>query len=266
MRKIVVFAASLLLAMSCRKEGDLAPGPAEDTVAKEMLQGIWCNEDNESVALRVKGDTIYYPDPASIPVYFRIIGDTLAIHGAKTVKYKIVKQAPHLFVFENQSGDKIKLNKSENASDIYYFSTRKNIALNQRTLIKRDSVVTVNDTRYHYYIQVNPTTYKIVKTSYNEDGMAVDNIYYDNIIHLVVYQGANSLFSSNFTKRDFKGLIPKQYLSESILSDIVLYKVTDSGLLFVASLAVPDTPISFQVSICISEKGEKKLGIIGVGS
>ena len=77
------------------------------------------NEDGEDVAFRVKGDTIFYPDTTSLPVYFQIIDDTLVLHGAKEAKYHIQKQAEHLYVFENQSGAHLTLPKSEAASDIY---------------------------------------------------------------------------------------------------------------------------------------------------
>lgn len=41
----------------------------EDLAAKKMLQGIWLNDDDEDdVAFRAKGDTIYYPDSTSQPV------------------------------------------------------------------------------------------------------------------------------------------------------------------------------------------------------
>ena len=137
------------------------------------------------------------------------------------------------------------------------------MALNQRQLIKRDSVVTVGSNHYHYYVQVNPTTYKVVKTSYNDDGVAVDNIYYDNIVHLSVYNGASCLFSSDFRKRDFAGLVPQQYLSQSVLSDIVYYQATAAGIEFVASLAIPDSASSFQIKITIAANGKKKMQVFG---
>ncbi len=58
------------------------------------------------------------------------------------------------------------------------------LALNQNTLIKRDTVVVRGDEKYHLYVQVNPTSYKVYKSSYNDDGVEVDNVYYDNIVNL----------------------------------------------------------------------------------
>lgn len=30
---------------------------------------------------------------------------------------------------------------------------------------------------------------KVVKTTYSEDGISMDNIYYDNVMHICVYEG-----------------------------------------------------------------------------
>lgn len=55
-----------------------------------MLQGIWLNDDDEDdVAFRVKGDTIYYPDSTSQPVYFYIAGDTLVMKGANIANIRL---------------------------------------------------------------------------------------------------------------------------------------------------------------------------------
>lgn len=261
MKRISILVATLLLVIGCGKQAVPKTEQQEDLAAKKMFQGIWVNEDGEDVAFRVKGDTIYYPDAASLPVYFQIIDDTLVLHGAKETKYHIQKQANHLFIFENQSGDHIKLVKSEDATDVYYFNTQKTVALNQRQLIKRDSVVAFADQQYHYYVQVNPTTYKVIKPSYNEEGVGVDHVYYDNIVHLSVYQGARCLYSSDFRKHDFKDLVPKEYLDQSVLSDIVLYKTTKEGLIFIASMAIPDTSTSFQVRITIDNNGKRKMQV-----
>lgn len=261
MKKFTIFAATLLLILSCSQQPHTKKIIQEDRAAKRMLQGIWINEDGEDVAFRVKGDTIFYPDTTSLPVYFQIIDDTLVLHGAKEAKYHIQKQAEHLFVFENQSGEHITLTKSEDASDIYYFGSRKTIALNQRQLIKRDSVIKAGELQYHYYVQVNPTTYKVVKTAYNDEGVGVDNVYYDNIVHLSIYQGARRIYSSNFAKGDFTDLVPKEYLSQSILSDITFYKSTADSMIFIASLAIPDASTSFQIKVIIYNNGKRKMQV-----
>ena len=86
----ILLCASLLEAMvSCgrKSSGKYSADVKEDTAAKKMLQGIWLDGDDEdNVVFRVKGDTIYYPDSTSQPVYFYIAGDTLVMKGANTTK------------------------------------------------------------------------------------------------------------------------------------------------------------------------------------
>ena len=99
---IMAFPLLLVSMGSCRKGREKAQeARQEDLGAKKMLQGIWVDEDEQDVAFKAKGDTIYYPDSTSQPVYFQIFDDTLVLHGANEAKYPIVKQTRHLFVFRN---------------------------------------------------------------------------------------------------------------------------------------------------------------------
>ena len=116
--------------------------PKENAEAKKLLQGIWLNDDAGDVVFKVKGDTVYYPDTTSLPVYFKIVGDTFVLYGASVVKYPIQKQSHHLFVFANQNGEQVRLVKSEDPSDDYSFEGKKAQPLNQNRLIKRDTVIT----------------------------------------------------------------------------------------------------------------------------
>lgn len=261
MKKISIIVATLILIFACKQHQTTKKNVTEDISSKEMLQGIWINEDGEDVVFKAKGDTIYYPDTTSIPVYFQIIDDTLHLHGAKETKYHILKQSNNLFAFENQSGERITLIKSDDTSNNYYFCAHKTTALNQCKLIKRDSILKIANTQYHYYVQVNPTTYKVVKTTYNDEGVGLENIYYDNIVHLSIYKGRECLYSSNFRKNDFDGLVPNDYLSQCILSDITYYKATLNDIIFIASLGIPDGSTSYQVNIFISTEGKKRMQV-----
>ena len=172
MKKFWVVVSIPLLLASCGNKDRAVEARSEDTEAKKMLQGIWLDEVEEDPSFRVAGDTIYYPDSISMPVYFKIVDDTLILEGSQTIKYPIVKQDEHLFQFVNGSGEVVKLVKSESIDDQAAFDTEPPIALNQRQTIKRDTVINVGQQRYHCYVQVNPTTYKVYKTSYNDDGVA----------------------------------------------------------------------------------------------
>ena len=156
------------------------------------------------------------------------------LNGAKSSKYPILKQTAHLFIFANQNGEQIKLVKSEDASDDYFFEGKKVRPLNQNELIKRDTILVYGKDKYHCYVQVNPTTFKVVKSSYNDNGVAVDNIYHDNIVHLSVFKGAAKVFSSDFKKRNFEKHVPAEILQEAILSDMLFSKIDASGVHYIA--------------------------------
>ena len=254
---------SVLVFGACKQSNSEqpTPPPVEDKEAKRMLEGIWVNEDEQSVAFRAKGDSIFYPDSTSLPVTFQIFDDTLVMHGASDMKYAIVKQAPHLFVFKNQSGDEVRLVKSEDPIDKYAFKNPQPQAINQDLLIKRDTVVMHGNQRYHCYVQVNPTTYKVIKRTYNDEGVVVDNIYHDNIINLAVYHGASKVFSSDFHKQDFKDYLPSDVLKQSVLSDMIYNRLDDEGIHYDAFICIPDSPSGYAVDVLVYYNGKIKLEV-----
>jgi hypothetical protein len=260
--KYVVFIIVAVALSACKGKSRQSAAPEEDRKAKEMLQGVWVNDDDQYVAFRVKGDTVYYPDSTSQPVYFQIVKDTFVLHGASDVKYPILRQTPHLFVFRNGEGEEVSLVLSDNPDDADYFSSKHPVALNQNRLIKRDTVVTHRDERYHCYVQVNPTTYKVVKTSFNDDGVAVDNFYYDNIVNLHVYHGSRKVFSSDFRKQAFASKVPADFLAQAVLSDLVFRRVDDSGIHYTALLVIPDSMSSFEVELVVGFDGRLQLRVV----
>lgn len=259
-RTILFFLTSFLLLSltSCKQQkGQQAENKVEENQqAKKLLQGVWLDDDEGDVSFRVKGDTIYYPDSTSAPAYFFIVNDTLKIKGANEVDYAIVKQAEHLFEFKTQSGDVLRLVKTSDPSYLKAFEHTRPMTLNQNTLLKRDTVVTYADKSYHLYMQVNPTSYKVYKSSYNDDGVQVDNVYYDNIVNINVYQGASKLFSRDFQKADFNGAVPSQFISQAILSDVVFDSASAEGIRFLAVLAMPDSSLSYEVVVNIAYNGK----------
>lgn len=238
-----------------------APEVKEDLKAKQLLQGIWLDDDAGDVVFKIHGDTIFYPDTTSMPVAFKVLADTLVLNGAKSSKYPILKQTAHLFIFANQNGEQIKLVKSEDASDDYFFEGKKVRPLNQNELIKRDTILVYGKDKYHCYVQVNPTTFKVVKSSYNDNGVAVDNIYHDNIVHLSVFKGAAKVFSSDFKKRNFEKHVPAEILQEAILSDMLFSKIDASGVHYVAVLGIGDTRISYDVEVVVSFDGKLHMSV-----
>lgn len=253
---LLIISACVLLS-NCGKKG--ATGDyveEEDTTAKKELQGIWINEDDEDVAFNIKGDTVYFPDDTSVPLYFRVVKDTFVLKGANTTKYVIAKRTPHLFEFINQNSEHVRLVKSTDNSYLKLFERDSIVAVNQKRLIKRDTVVYHGDDKYHCYVQVNPTTYKVYKASYNDDGVEVDNVFYDNIIHLSVFRGPAKLYSSNIVKSDFRKQVPPQYLKQSVLSDMTFYNIDSEGIHYFAMLGIPNSPSSFMVEFILSYDGK----------
>ena len=254
-----ILAAAFLSGCS-RKQANNAVESADNNNAKALMQGVWFNEESGNVVFQIKGDSVFYPDSTSSPSAFFVLGDTLLFRGSKDVRYIIVKQTSHLLQFQNMSGDLVKLIKSDDTNDEDFFTQKKPVVvLNQNTLIKRDTVVFHDNSRYHLYIQVNPTSYKVVKSSLNADGVAVDNFYHDNIIHLSVFQGSAKVFSRDFNKRNFAAYIDKTLLPQCILSDVEYRGVSEKGLLFEAMLAIPDTPSSYVVDLLVDFGGHLQL-------
>ena len=91
--------------------------------------------------------------------------------------------------------------------------------------------------------------------------MAVDNIYHDNIINLNVYHGSVKLFSGDFRKQQFAGKVPREALSQSILSDLTLRSVDESGIHYVASLMIPDSMSSFEVMVTVGFDGRMSMRV-----
>lgn len=260
MRYIALLMLVLTVCSCSNKDRKPAP-PQEDLKAKQLLQGIWTNEEDQDVAFKVKGDTVFYPDSTSQPVYFQVFRDTLVLHGASDIKYPILRQTAHLFVFRNEEGEEVKLAKSSNPDDEELFTGRHPNALNQNKLIKRDTVVTYGDKRYHCYVQVNPTTYKVVKTTYNDDGVAVDNFYYDNIVNLHIFQGSRKVFSSDFRKQAFAAKVPADFLGQAVLSDLIFRNIDDRGIHYTAQLVIPDSMSSFEVELIVSYTGGLRMEV-----
>ena len=243
--KYVVLSLMVIFSASCggNKNPNFLELEEEDIAAKELLQGIWLDDETESPLMRVEGDTIYYADSQSAPITFKVMRDTLYTYGNDTAYYKIDKQAEHIFWFHSITDNIIKLHKSEDPNDSLSFVRREVVIQTYTEVTKRDSVVTYNGTRYRAYVYINPTKIRVVKTTYSEDGISMDNVYYDNVMHICVYEGKKSLFASDVTKQMFAQVIPADFLSQAILSDTKFVKVDRNGFHYQAVLAIPESSV-----------------------
>ena len=231
----------------------------DDKEAKEMLQGVWVDEESGDVSFRVSGDTLYFADTTSMPTYFRIYKDSLYL--ASGTAYSIVKHTEHLFWFNNQNGDLLKLQKSDDADDADIETTAPSV-LTYTHQVKIDSVAAYNGNRYHWYIAINPTKYKVTKRTFNEDGLEVENVYYDNIMHISVFQGARQIYSSDFHKQQYQGLVPAEFLNDAILANMAFSHIDASGLHFNATLCIPDGATCYMVESTISYTGVLSMQLV----
>ena len=249
---IIMLAVAL---SSCGTPQQKASALEENKEAKSLLEGIWLDDNTETALLRVKGDTLFYADAATAPVAFKIIGDSLITYGARTNGYKIEKQEEYIFWFHSAVGDVIRLHKSDKENDsLAFIHTREIPVYNE--VIKKDSVVTYDNVRYRGYVYINPSKIKVMRPGVSEEGLGVDNVYYDNIIHICVYEGKKSLFASDITKQMFESVVPADFLVQAILSDTKFVKVDRNGFHYQAVLSIPESSIYSIANLTVSFSGK----------
>ena len=131
-----------------------------------------------------------------------------------------------------------------------------------KEVVKIDSVVNYDGKRYHWYIAVNPTRYRVTKTGYNGEGVAVENVYFDNIIHISLYQGSNCLFSRDFKKSMYEGEVPPSFLEQAILGNMQYNLIDSHGVHFDATLCIPDEASCYLVETLIGFDGKFTLKLV----
>ena len=256
-RTILTIAVVAGILNSCQQKENKVVETAEDTDAKSMLQGVWIDSDTQEVNFKAKGDTIYYADSLYQPAYFKIVGDSL-IMGENRQRYEIVKQTANLLWFKNSNSDLVKLQKSDNPEDAHIFESQKPKVIAFTEVVKRDTVVTYNNQRYHCYVAINPTRYKVRRTAFNE----VDNVYYDNIVHVSVYKGNECLYSRDMRKSLFDGKMPAQFLSQAILSDVEFCKVDSDGFHFETTVCIPDGASCYMFDLTVGFTGKVRIRLL----
>ena len=258
---IIIILALALCGCGNRSASDATTEQAEDRDAKTMLQGFWVDNETEDLVFRIAGDTIFYSDTTSMPAYFRIVGDSLVL--ASGASYNIDKLTENLFWLHNQNGDLVKYRRSNNPEEdsVWVHDTTPRI-MTYTHQVKTDSVVVYGGDRYHWYIAINPTKYKVIKHAYSDDGVEVDNVYYDNIMHISVYKGAQKLYSSDFRKSQYSKFVPADFLEQAVLGNMEFSSIDADGLHFNATLCIPDGASCYLVETLISYKGELKMQTI----
>jgi hypothetical protein len=227
----------------------------EDLIAKEWLQGTWKDDMTETPLFTAKGDTIYYIDEPAAPVAFKIIEDTLKTYGRKVSNYHIKKQGKSFIWIQSFMGDILQLSKAENSQDSLWIP-RQTPKEKTDNVISKDNVVHYNNQRFRGYVYINPTNIKVHQPEITEEGLEIENIYYDNIIHICVYEGKNKLFGRDMKKQDFESLIPAEYYQRAILSDMEFGGVNAKGYQYQATLCIPNSASCYLINISITKDGD----------
>lgn len=254
--KSLYLVAFVLLVTGCQQKMQKQDLREEDMASKRLLQGVWIDDETQEVNFKINGDTIFYPDSTSQPARFMVMEDTLVV-GEPPSKYPVVKLSDNVFIFKNQNGEELKLVKSYSPDDTLAFA--KTVVEVVNKVVKKDTVVAYQGERYHCYVAINPTKYKVFRRIFNDDGVAVDNVYYDNIIHLSLYHGADKLFSSDIKKQMYSHYVPEEFLSQSILGDINFSHIDGGGFHFDAIIGIPEGTTSYVLDTEISMEGKLRI-------
>ena len=233
----------------------------ENSQAKELLQGIWFDTDSDMPLLLVKGDTLRFFDQSESPMEFKIYKDSLYTYAYDVMSYKIDKQSAYEFWFHSLSDRMIKLYKSENDEDSLYFidHTPRMPTPIYTEVVQKDSIVFYDDRRFRGYVYINPSSYKVNKPSYSDEGIRIDNIFYDNIVHICVYEGSTSLFARDVLKKDFESLVTNSFYEQCVLADMDFDGVDKMGYHFTARLGIPDSFLYNLISVVISFDGQMQM-------
>lgn len=248
----IAILALLALLASCGNRNASSAQREESRQAKALLQGVWMDQTTEAVVFKMEGDSVYYPDSTSQTAYFCVVDDSLFIGDAS--RYHIEKQSEHVLWFQGQDGELVKLEKTSTEEHAEVFENPQILTLTE--VMKKDTVVMYDNQRYHLYIAINPTRYKVVRHTLTDEGLDVENVYYDNIIHLSVFQGNRQVFSRDFSKKMYKQVVAERFLGQSILNNMEFDKVDADGFHLNSSLCMPGDASCYLIEHVVSFDGQ----------
>ena len=96
----------------------------------------------------------------------------------------------------------------------------------------------------------------MVQHTLNDDGLDVENVYYDNIIHLSIFKGSQQLFSRDFRKQQYESKVNPQFLGQAILNDITYDHADAAGMHFHVSLCTPGAASCYLIEHVVSYDGK----------
>ena len=236
----------------------------ENISSKLQLQGFWIDDATSEPIFYINGDSIYYDNASIAPVAFKVIKDSLKTYGSHPIGYYIEKLNDYSLSIQSIMGDVLHLRKAENTIDSISFTQTIESKPNQADeIIQKDRIVFYNNIRYRGYVYINPTHMKVIQPSLTDEGLEVDNIYYDNVIHICVYDGKKKLFSKDIRKEEFTGILPYDYLQWGILSDMDFVDVNNKGYHYQATVCIPNRASCYLINLYISFQGEITYQVAG---
>ena len=95
----------------------------------------------------------------------------------------------------------------------------------------------------------------------NDNGVEVDNIYLDNVASLRLYNHGTPVFAHDFRKQEFQSLIPKSFLSRSILRKMYFTHADAKALYYYVIIGIPDAATTYVIELRVTPDGRmsKKL-------
>lgn len=256
--RFVVFI--ILMCTACAPSGNGEQGmPEIDSAAIRELQGVWLDDNTELPLFRIKGDSIYYASQINVPMPFTVRNDTLMVQSVVPINYPIEERGMYFLRYRTLAGDVVSLHKAE--SDTLSFGTPADVPETTDKVTSKDSVIMYGGERFRGYAYINPTRMKVIRMGVSEEGLPVENIYFDNIIHICIYKGRECLFARDINKKMFSGVVPDDFLQTAILSDMDFMAVNEAGFWYQATICVPDETSCYNVKLNISREGEIKYSV-----
>lgn len=252
---LIVLLVMAALVASCGNNNQYAR-QHEDKQAKHLLQGIWLTEDGETPVFMAKGDSIFYADSTSMPAKFWIYGDSLYVEGQQVARYLIMKQAPHVFKFRNQAGDSVLFVKAPDMSLKQLFAQNRPYALN---IFRTEDTDTTARTSLGYFksrIHIESTSDRVIKTTFNDWGVEVDNMYLDNVARLIVLSGNKIVYEHDFRKQEFAQLVPDGFLQSCILRDMSFSHADEGALYYDVMIGIPDASTTYAIELRLGNDGK----------
>lgn len=228
----------------------------ENREAKAMLQGLWVSATDGSVSFLASGDTIFYPDTTSQPARFWIFRDSLYLQGAHTNSYKIKQQSPVVFIVETPTGEDASWQRSNDETLMAEFPAYRPYALNFYYEEEVDTTASAAGVTYQCHVSLVPNSDRVIASSFNDDGIEVDNVYLDQTASLsVVERGKGTILKRQFQKKDFARYIPSDFLSKSILRGLEYNDADDVAVYFDAIIGIPNISTSYVVEVKVARDG-----------